>query len=309
MNDLYSLDTPESVAVAYPIAGVGSRFLAILIDSLVQIIISIAIAIVIYVAYNALGSGSVASYVALALGVIGAFCVLLGYYILFEIVWNGQTPGKRAMRLRVIQTSGYPVTPFAVLIRNVLRLIDFLPAYYAAGVLCMFINKQSRRLGDLAAGTMVIKEGREGNLASLPAPPSSVYRAPNAPALAYPAQPGAYAPPASPQAGSFGTLPPTVPLTQAAGGYAAPDAQPGGLGPYGGDSGATPNGAAFVRLSREDEVLVRDFLNRRWSLAPQRRDQLGRQIAAVVHGHIGGAPPQAPEPYLEQVLIAHDAGR
>ena len=114
MNDIYSLDTPESVAVAYPIAGVGSRFLAILIDSLVQIIISIAIAIVIYVAYNALGSGSVASYVALALGVIGAFCVLLGYYILFEIAWNGQTPGKRAMRLRVIQTSGYPVTPFAV---------------------------------------------------------------------------------------------------------------------------------------------------------------------------------------------------
>ena len=260
MSDIYSLDTPESVAVSYPVAGIGSRFLALLIDSLIQTLVIIAVAIVMYVAGLSL-SGS-AGYIVFGLGTLIIAVILLGYFIFFEIIWNGQTPGKRAMRLRVILTSGYPLTPLAAIIRNVLRLVDALPSLYAVGVITMIVNKHARRVGDLVAGTMVIKEGREGTLAA---------------------------------------------LTSAAPPAALPSSWGSGLGSSYGTYGAPPpglNGTELYRLTREDDVLVRDFLSRRAALSPRRRYELAIQIAGVIHARIGGAPPQAPESYLEQVLAA-----
>jgi uncharacterized RDD family membrane protein YckC len=95
--------------------------------------------------------------------VVAIFGVLLsifywGYYVFFEMLWNGQSPGKRWVGLRVIRTDGTPVTLSEVLIRNLVRIVDFLPAMYGAGIVTMFIDKQSRRLGDLAAGTLVIHD-------------------------------------------------------------------------------------------------------------------------------------------------------
>lgn len=257
MSDIYSLETPESVAVGYPIAGVGSRFLALLIDTVAQVLMLAAVVIVVFVA--GLNLHGTAGYIVFGLGTISIAIVLLGYFVFFEIVWNGQTPGKRAMRLRVILTSGYPVTPFAVLIRNILRLVDVLPSLYAVGVITMIINRRSRRVGDLVAGTMVIKEGREGSLAALPA--------------------AQYVP----------HTPPALSWSMPRVGY-----------PSGPDLG----GAEVYRLTREDEALIRDFLSRRATLSPRRRYELAMQIAAVIHARIGGAPPQASEAYLEQVLAA-----
>lgn len=265
MGDIYSLDTPESVAVGYPIAGVGSRFLAILIDTVVQTLVSAALAIVMFVA--GLGLRGVAGYVAFGIGTISIAAVLLGYFIFFEIIWNGQTPGKRAMRLRVILTSGYPVTPFAVLIRNILRLVDILPSLYAVGVITMIINRRSRRLGDLVAGTMVIKEGREGSLSALPMT-QYIPHAPPVPAWTIPG-----------------------------GGYPGAGYPIGGVRP---DLGS----AEVYRLTREDEALIRGFLDRRATLSPQRRYELSAQIAAVIHARIGGVTPVATEAYLEHVLAA-----
>lgn len=262
MSDIYSLETPESVAVSYPIAGIGSRFLALLIDSLIQTLVIIAVAIVMYVAGLSLGGS--AGYVVFGVGTLIIAVILLGYFIFFEIIWNGQTPGKRAMRLRVILTSGYPLTPLAALIRNVLRLVDVLPTFYAVGIVTMIVNKHARRVGDLVAGTMVIKEGREGTLAAL----SSA-----TPVTALPSSWGSGGPGGS--YGAYGALPPSL------------------------------SGAELHRLTREDEVLLRDFLSRRATLSPQRRYELAIQIAGVIHARIGGLPPQAPESYLEQVLAAH----
>jgi len=76
------------------------------------------------------------------------------------MAWNGQTPGKRLMRLRVLRDSGYPIGPIDTLIRNLVRLVDFLPMAYGLGVTVMLVDKRSRRLGDLAAGTIVVKERR-----------------------------------------------------------------------------------------------------------------------------------------------------
>jgi len=312
--DMYKLDTPESVAVTYPVAGVGSRFLAALIDSLVQTAIVVALFIVTLVVTSVTGSslsaGTTATYVALAIGTLIISVVLLGYYIFFELIWNGQSPGKRAMRLRVIGINGYPVTPFAVLIRNVLRLIDFLPAYYGVGVIAMIANKDARRLGDFAAGTIVVKEGREGALSSL----SADYP------YSYPAATGAAAGPAfgapSPPPGSgsgfgsgYGVSSPAAGPTYSLGYGASSPAAPHGATPPLGQPGqpGQPDldtyGIDASRLTREDAALIRDFLDRRRTLAYERRNALGYQIAALVHGHVGGETARfTAEAYLEQVL-------
>ena len=96
-----------------------------------------------------------------------AFAILWGYYILFEIVWNGQSPGKRWQGLRVLRLDGTPVSASEAVIRNLIRIVDFLPFAYGIGVITMFVNGQSRRLGDLAAGTLVIREKSAVTLESL----------------------------------------------------------------------------------------------------------------------------------------------
>lgn len=274
MGDIYALETPESVSVGLPVAGVGSRFVAALLDVLILLAVLIAFGIVIAVSTAILGAGTIGGYIALALGTLVTSVVFFGYFVFFEIAWNGQTPGKRATGLRVIMASGYPVTPFAVLVRNVLRLVDALPGFYAlgfytVGIVTMLVDKRSRRLGDLAAGTMVIKEGREGGLSSLSAP----------------------------------SIPVGTPLGR------------GLWGDESNESVGTANtarqlaGAEVSLLTREDEALIRGFLARRGALEGARRAALAGQIAAVVHGHIGGDPPYAPEAYLEQALAARVAGR
>jgi len=89
-----------------------------------------------------------------------SFVFLWGYYIFFEMIWNGQTPGKRLARLRVIRGDGGPIGLTESVIRNLIRLVDFLPLIYGLGVVVMFVDGKARRLGDLAAGTMVVIEQR-----------------------------------------------------------------------------------------------------------------------------------------------------
>ena len=93
-----------------------------------------------------------------AILIFGFFVLFYGYFILFEAIWNGQTPGKRLTRIRVIKDSGQPITAIDAVARNVLRIIDQLPAGYGIGVLCAWISPQSKRLGDYVAGTVVIHE-------------------------------------------------------------------------------------------------------------------------------------------------------
>jgi hypothetical protein len=90
-------------------------------------------------------------------GLIG-FVLYSGYYVLFEMLWNGQSPGKRWVGIRVIRRDGTPVTLSESLVRNLARLVDFLPVAYGVGIISMFLDQQSRRLGDLAAGTLVVHD-------------------------------------------------------------------------------------------------------------------------------------------------------
>src|SRR5260221_3675834 len=160
-TETLDINPPENGAFGYQLAAIGSRFLATLLDTLIIALLQIVIFIVVAVIANTLDHAALQNiFSAWAYAVIGlvAFIFYWGYYIFFEMLWNGQTPGKRWTGLRVIRADGTPITLSESLIRNLARIVDLLPFAYGVGIITMFIDKQSRRLGDLAAGTLVIHE-------------------------------------------------------------------------------------------------------------------------------------------------------
>jgi uncharacterized RDD family membrane protein YckC len=161
-----AIDTPELVALHLPIAGIGSRFLAVLTDSAIQV--GAILAVLLLLALLSFSLPQAVSSVSDAAGkwfvaAIGLFFFLLiwGYFSLFEAYWNGQTPGKRLLKIRVIKDSGRQITLFEALARNLLRPVDYFPALYLTGVIAMLCNRQQKRLGDLVAGTLVVHEPTE----------------------------------------------------------------------------------------------------------------------------------------------------
>lgn len=163
MSDIYKVITPENVEIDYEIAGIGSRFLAIVIDMAIQGIMIFAFALALRLlnleTLPTLGAKikdvetSIISTVFIAMiAIIG-----LGYYIILETVMHGQTIGKKLVNIRVRKEQGYAPSFWDILLRNLIRPIDFL-VFYSVGFLVMFFSKNSKRLGDYAAGTIVVKE-------------------------------------------------------------------------------------------------------------------------------------------------------
>lgn len=142
-----------------PLAGIGSRFIAILLDTLIWGAGLIVLGLVLWVFQPALRAFSTLSYQwAVALFTFALFLLNWGYFTLFEAFANGRTPGKRIVRIRVIQRSGRAIGLFESMARNFVRYIDQIPFFYAVGVVCMFVTRQHQRLGDLAAGTLVVRD-------------------------------------------------------------------------------------------------------------------------------------------------------
>jgi len=159
VSDQLSIDTPELVTIEMPLAGVGSRFIALLIDGLLWgagFLVLILLAIILLPSIRAASDLSEKWAVAIVIFII--FLLNWGYFTLFEAFWNGQTPGKRIAKIRVIQRSGRPIGIFESMARNFVRYIDYLPSFYVVGVITMFVTKQHQRLGDLAAGTLVVRD-------------------------------------------------------------------------------------------------------------------------------------------------------
>ena len=166
--DQLSIDTPELVSIEMPVAGIGSRFVALLIDYLIWLIVIIAFVVLIALIDPSLSHFSqIGEKWAKGLFIFIPFLFYWGYFTLFEAFWNGRTPGKRLAKIRVIQRSGRGISLFEAMTRNLLRLIDQIPGIYAVGVVCIFLNKEHQRLGDIAAGTLVVHE-RENLNASTP---------------------------------------------------------------------------------------------------------------------------------------------
>jgi len=160
--------TPENIPLTLELAGLGTRFGALLIDMLIQSLVTFTLAIIggILAAVN---RWSDVGNIFWALVIAAVFLIWFGYFILFESIWNGQTPGKRAFGLRVVCDGGYPINFFATATRNLIRIADFLPMNYAVGALSVFFQPQYKRLGDLVAGTIVVKEPEAQALAAFEA--------------------------------------------------------------------------------------------------------------------------------------------
>ncbi len=158
--------TPERVAVSYQLAGLGSRFLALGIDQAIQLGVFGAIVwgIVLVAgklpAHTPKGSPLAEQSTALGIAIVIAliFAVFFAYFIVFESLWNGQTPGKRALGIRVLRDGGYPLDFGAALIRNLIRVGEFALGYYAASAVSTIASPENKRLGDIAAGTIVVRD-------------------------------------------------------------------------------------------------------------------------------------------------------
>ena len=162
MDEFDIIETPENVDLQRRLAGIGSRFVAGLLDTLL-IVAALLVVMLVSLAFGvslfAFGTDLAhrADAWVLALFILLGFLIYWGYFVLFETWMNGQTPGKRYMRIRVVQQEGGAVSFNAVAIRNLLRAVDIVGVYAVAGIV-MFLTRKVQRLGDLAAGTVVISE-------------------------------------------------------------------------------------------------------------------------------------------------------
>jgi uncharacterized RDD family membrane protein YckC len=157
--DKLTIETPEQTPLEFAVAGIGSRFLALAADSLIQVVtILIFLVLSRLIAPNVdFISGHTQVWIQ-AVFVILLFLIQFAYFAVFEAVWNGQTPGKRLTHLRVIRDDGRPIRVSEAVVRNLLRTVDALPGIYAVGIACAFFSRQSKRLGDWVAGTVVVRE-------------------------------------------------------------------------------------------------------------------------------------------------------
>ncbi len=169
LDERLEIETPERVAIVYDIAGIGSRFAAGAVDVVIIALLFLVLFGIVAVAAAVARPKSDEAMTAFGLAALGGFTALLSlYYVGFEWVWSGQTPGKRLFKLRVVSDGGGPASGGAVFVRNVLRAADLAPfvAPYGLGGVVMFVNRRAKRIGDWAAGTMVVRERVEP-----PAPP------------------------------------------------------------------------------------------------------------------------------------------
>ena len=157
-DDKLIIETPEQTALEFPLAGIGSRSLALAIDTLLQfaalLLAGSVVALIAYAGYFP----TMGKQWAYAILIFIGFVVEFAYFAFFEAVWNGQTPGKRWTHLRVMKDSGRPITPQDAVLRNLLRIVDTLPSMYAAGIVTCLFSAQNKRIGDYVAGTVVVHE-------------------------------------------------------------------------------------------------------------------------------------------------------
>ena len=146
--------TPERVSFDFQIAGLGTRAIAQIIDLLIVGTVEVAVLFFGFAAGTVTNSGTVAGLVIIVFSFINVF----GYFWVSEALWSGQTIGKKAFRLRAVGDRGEPLTFMQAGIRNIVRIVDFLPYGYGIGMIVLFANGKGKRLGDLAAGTIVVKD-------------------------------------------------------------------------------------------------------------------------------------------------------
>lgn len=155
LDDRMRIDTPEGISIEVTLAGLGSRLGAALVDLLIQGALLLALTLALSLAGSVV-SGDLGVFL-MGIGTLLIAVIVLGYYIVFESLNGGRTPGKAAMGISVATVDGTALTVGAVTLRTLMRLVDFLPGLYAAGALAIAVTPRNQRLGDLVANTVVIR--------------------------------------------------------------------------------------------------------------------------------------------------------
>ncbi|MBC5810302.1 MAG: RDD family protein [Candidatus Eremiobacteraeota bacterium] len=159
--------TGESVAFSYELAGLGSRFLAYFIDFAIQI--AVVIGAVLFFSWlssafpqpaKAAGVSKFATAIVIGTLVFALFMLFFGYFIILEWLWGGRTLGKRLMGLRVVRDGGFPLDFTSSVVRNVVRMLEFGLGFYVVSAAATILSPFNRRLGDMAAGTIVVRDHR-----------------------------------------------------------------------------------------------------------------------------------------------------
>ena len=164
-EDVLIIETPERVPLHFALASIGNRFLACAIDHALQVIaiIVMVIAFTLIANYSSVGDQvlSLPKWIKAVLIVI-VFLIVSSYFAFFEWLWNGQTPGKRWLKIRVIREDGRPITFWEAAVRNLLRIFDMQPTliipFYSVGLISVFVSLSDQRIGDMVAGTVVVRE-------------------------------------------------------------------------------------------------------------------------------------------------------
>lgn len=283
----------ENVAFGVESAGLGSRFAATCIDLAIQgLVLGLGVAVVSWSLDLAqVDKWSPALHnIAQAIGVLVTFCILWGYYFAFEWRWDGQTPGKRALGLRVLHTDGSPLTMWGALVRNLLRIFDFLPGFYGAGALVALLGPNNRRMGDLVANTIVARQNHDATRQVL-----SIGQA--AEAFLSSAQnplPDSVAAATSSVAAPTNIMAPTVERLEAESNEfeAAPDLE---------------TLALRARLKAADWEMALDFARRREGLAADVRTRLAARLAQQLAAKAGVEPGADAEAFV--MRVASEASR
>lgn len=174
MDRSISVRTPESIAFSYELAGLGSRFLALAADMFIQVVIFVGLMWgIFYASSRVVSTAKVSTVDRTAESIVYAaiiavlFLIFFGYFIAFEGFWNGQTPGKRMLGIRVVRDGGYSIDLGASFIRNLVRVGELALGFYAVSAIVSLISPENKRLGDLAAGTIVVRDARAQSLTAI----------------------------------------------------------------------------------------------------------------------------------------------
>jgi uncharacterized RDD family membrane protein YckC len=160
-DDILVIETPERVPLHFALASIGNRFIACAIDHTIQILtLTVLIILFIFIAdVSNVGRLANTPKWVIALMIVLVFLLMSGYFAIFEWLWHGQTPGKRWLKLRVIREDGRPISFFEAIVRNLLREFDIMPfPFYSVGLISVFSSARDQRVGDMVAGTVVVRE-------------------------------------------------------------------------------------------------------------------------------------------------------
>ena len=161
-EDVLIIETPERVPLHFALASIGNRFLACALDHVLQALALVLMFLAFYILASVSSFGDLVSSApkwVIAIMIVVLFLIFSSYFAFFEWIWNGQTPGKRLLKLRVIREDGRPITFWEAVVRNLLRAIDMQPApFYSIGLVSVFLSLSDQRVGDMVAGTVVIRE-------------------------------------------------------------------------------------------------------------------------------------------------------